>query len=586
MASATQPATLTKDVDSFNVQAGATVTYTVTYTTNAPVNQTVTFNDVLPAGVTFLASSYANVGTPQNPSFQVPLNLTAGQSFSFTYTAQVNANAPTYALLQNQISATIGGQPLTANDLGIIVTTNTLPTGISKVNSLLGNPPTVQVGDYVTYTIRVPFNGTFLDASNPHLGNICFSDTLPQGFSLNPTLYYQFPNAPILFFGLDNPVNVIGTELTYQSIDQSQVAIDGQTITISNIPLEFYITGGIFFLTYRVYVTATTPPCTFLQNNATISDCIDTPINLMDPNPPLIPCLSSGDTLTKSVTPATVSPGGSLLYTVTLTRSTTTALPNAIYTFTDQLPPGIVYQSSLYTNIGTDTAPIFQIPISNLAPGQSFTFTFNATATNTAPQSKPLQNTLTASDGTTTLTAQDTGVTILPAITKTNSLIGNPPTVKAGDIFTYTINLPSLAATTITDLLPQGLTYVQNSAQYQALNDSGNVLLTGTPQVTLNGQNPLFYIDASNLSVIPSSLTLTYQVQVASNAPQNTSLQNTANLVNPDGTTQSASDPNPPTVLPPTLSPTDTLSKSANPSTAQVGDTITYTVTLTKGGSS
>lgn len=147
--------------------------------------------------------------------------------------------------------------------------------------------------------------------------------------------------------------------------------------------------------------------------------------------------------------------------------------------------------------------------------------------------------------------------------------------VSAGDTFQWTINyigplVPS--PYTITDNLAP-FTLVPGSAAVTTTNSSGT---TTHPAVTTTGtpDNPIFTFTPPSADVFTS---LTFQV-TAPSVPTTTDFDNTAYLNGTYPATGSV------TVLADTsLSPNDVLSKDAFPSVANVGDFITYVVTLTKG---
>ena len=194
-----------------------------------------------------------------------------------------------------------------------------------------------------------------------------------------------------------------------------------------------------------------------------------------------------------------------------------------------------------------------------------------------------------------------------PAITKSVVATSEPftsdPDVAIGEIITFrvTVNIPegvtqASADPLITDVLPAGFEYVNGSATYYGVYDTGlssanygNLPTSATPITpTVNGQTLEFDLgtitntdnDSNNEQII-----VEYKVQVLNTADNNRGDAKTNNAYfnynNNDGNPQSITASSTMYIAEPDLS----VSKSANPTTV-TGGSVTYTAVITNNSSS
>ncbi|SHG53516.1 DUF11 domain-containing protein, partial [Pedobacter caeni] len=190
-------------------------------------------------------------------------------------------------------------------------------------------------------------------------------------------------------------------------------------------------------------------------------------------------------------------------------------------------------------------------------------------ATNPDPNVLPTDPHLECKNGTATESCNNIKynnvVTLINKITAVKSIVGNPATVKPGDVLTYNIILTNTDAlpktgVTVSDAVPSTLTAISAI-------DNGGVATGNT-------------INWTNLTVPANgTLTLSFKATVVANLPVGTiSIKNTASVIDPiDPTT-----PITPVVEKPTEGKiTAVKSIVGDPATVKSGDVLTYNIVLT-----
>ncbi|WP_333490450.1 DUF6923 family protein, partial [Bacillus mobilis] len=401
------------------------------------------------------------------------------------------------------------------------------------------------LGDILTYTVVINNVGIVEDATN-----VVFNDPIPSGTTFVPG-----------------------------SVTVNGIPTAGNPSV--GIPLGTIPAGGTVTVTFQVQIgTSTPPPSNPILNTAsvqgdntaqTFSNEVSTQINYA--------VLSS----TKSVDKAIANVGDTLTYTVTLTNTGNVSADNVL--FTDPIPNGTTFVANSFTINGVPQPganPGAGVNIGSIAAGASVTVTFQVTVS-AIPNPNPIVNTATTTfqytvdpnqppvDGTSTsnpVTTQVNNAT-LSSTKSVDKAIAN-----VGDTLTYTVTLTNTGNVSadnvlFTDPIPNGTTFVANS-----------FTINGVPQP---GANPGAGVNIGSIAA-GASVTVTFQVTVSA-IPNPNPIVNTATTtfqytVNPnqppvDGT--STSNPVTTQVNIAVLSST----KSVDKAIANVGDTLTYTVTLT-----
>ncbi|MEO3944660.1 hypothetical protein [Gorillibacterium sp. CAU 1737] len=276
--------------------------------------------------------------------------------------------------------------------------------------------------------------------------------------------------------------------------------------------------------------------------------------------------------------------GDTIRYTVTVTNTGTANATDMIVT--DSLPTGLTFVSGSVTVAGVSrpTGDITAgVPVGTLAPGASITVAYSARVTS-MPGTQLLVNTANASFNFQSVA----GGPITPAVIPSNGVTtpvyspilsmtktANTTNATVGSTVTYTIGVSNsgniAAATTVTDPIPTGSTFVQGS-------------------VTVNGASVPGANIASGVSVgsIASggSATVTFQVVVQS-LPSPPQLVNQASsaytFTVPDGRTSSGSAVSNTLTIPVAL-PNVTVVKSASVTDVAVGEPYTYTAVVANNG--
>jgi uncharacterized repeat protein (TIGR01451 family) len=315
----------------------------------------------------------------------------------------------------------------------VVTTITTATTGADLVTTKTG-PATVAPGGAITYTITTRNDGPNAAA------NVIIRDNIPP-------------------------------ETTFSSASDGGIFADG-VVTFPVIPSLAPGTS----VTRTVTVTAPNNAGTVVNRASNTSDTPDpNPANNDGSQPPAqvvttITIPASADVVVSKTGPATVNPGGTIAYTITLTNNGPDAATNII--IRDTLPPGLTFNNASDGGIFVNDVVIFPA-IPSLAPGTSVTRTVTATAPNSGgpfvnrvsstsdtPDPNPTNN-----DGSQPPLHQVT-TTLAPVITDVQVTQTGPTTpVNVGDNITFTsvvTNVGSVTANQVvfTNPLPEGVTFV------------------------------------------------------------------------------------------------------------------------------
>ncbi|PGT61686.1 hypothetical protein COD86_02090 [Bacillus cereus] len=542
---------------------GDIITYTITLpnTGNIPATNVIV-TDPIPAGTTFVPNSVTINGTVQpgvNPSGGIQVGtIAAGSTSTVTFQVQVNS-LPANGVIRNVGNVTFTYQPDPTKPT--ITTTNPTPPTTVPVNTAITNPiktadkTAVDIGDIITYTVTFNNDGTIPST------NVIFTDTIPAGTTFIPNSVV-LNNAPV-------PNSNPATGIPVGTINPGETKTLSFQVLVTQVPAGGVITNeASTTYTYQpdpnlppVTTTEPTTPTTVAVNTATV-------------NP------------TKSANRAFVDIGDTITYTISLQNNGTVPATNVI--LTDPIPNGTTFIPNSVTVGGVlqpNANPENGILIGTLNPNQATTITFQVRVIS-APPNGIIQNQGTVSS-TYVVTPSEPPVTkITPTpITETHvdtvivtpTKSANRQFVDIGDTITYTVtfqNLGTVPATNVnlTDPIPPGATFITNS-----------VTINGVPAP---GENPELSISLGTVNV-GETITVTYQVTVTSLPPDGTirnqasfTYQYQPNPSEPPVTTTTTT----PSVNIPINNPNPTTTKSADRQIADLGDTITFTVTFQNRG--
>lgn len=290
--------------------------------------------------------------------------------------------------------------------------------------------------------------------------------------------------------------------------------------------------------------------------------------------PPAVPALR----IVKTVDRTTATPGEVVGYQIVVTNvSTTTANP---VTITDQLPRGLIYVDNSIQALPnpptqvTNTGNTFTLTFGALAPGQAITVNYQVRVTPDAVNGTGVNTAQASAPGAATVTA-NAQIAITPPPPPLLQIVKtvDRATVVPGDVATYQVvvtNVSTVVATpvTVTDQLPRGFVYVDNSVQATPTQ----------PTQVVNTGSTLTFVFAS---LAPGqSITVTYRVQVTPDAVNGNGL-NTAQASTPGVPPITSAAQVTTGSLPPPALPQLQIVKTPNRTAATPGDVVGYQVVVT-----
>ncbi|EJP95938.1 DUF7507 domain-containing protein [Bacillus cereus] len=534
----------------------------------------IVFTDPIPNNTVFIEDSVRVGGVllpGVNPANGIPIgDIIAGDFINVTFRVQVvsipnpiftiGPGGPNSPVVNG---ASINYQFMTGPNLPLVsrsTTSNSVSTQINSgeivaVKSADKNFATI--GDTISYTI------TLNNPGNVTSQNIIFTDILPDGTTfISGTL-----------------INDSGTQ---------QIGNPANGIQIGNIN-----PGGTATITINVLVT-NIPSINPISNSSSVQFQ-----HIVDPSQPAITQTVSSNTVTttinsailttqKSADKSIVSVGDTITYTTTITNTGNTAATNI--TFTSAIPASTTFIPNSVTINGVQqpgAQPALGVNIPNIAPGQTVTVTFQVNVISIPPSSSIMGNdTILYSytvdpNGAPATTSTSTNIVTTPVLDAMITMVKSvdQTLVTLGDTITYTTiltNKGNTNATNITfiDLIPDGTTFITNS-----------VTINGITQI---GLNPNTGITIG--SIAPnSSISIAFQV-TATTTPVQNPIANSATA-----SYTFIADPNAPIVSRNVTSNTTFTtintatilsSKQVDKAYSHIGDTLTYTVTLTNNGNS
>ena len=299
---------ITKTDGVASVTAGTSTTYSITLTNNGPTDEPagVVITDTIPAGVTPSESEpdcalAAGVFTCTTAAV-----LASGDSVMYQLTLAVPAS---YALATLSNTAAITSWPVpdpdASNDSATDIDTVTISADLSIAKTDSADP--VDPGDSFTYTLTVTNNGPS-DASG-----LTVSDTVPAGFTIT---------------SVTSGAGVCGFAGQVATCTRASLPAGSTWVITISVDVDLLIPGGLYTDTATVSATSPDP---VPGNDSDSEGTLVTPV---------------GDlAVTKTDGVATVVPGTSTTYTITLANLGPTTVP-AGAVVSDSIPANTVGSES------------------------------------------------------------------------------------------------------------------------------------------------------------------------------------------------------------------------------------------------
>jgi len=512
------------------VNAGGSVTYTVTILNNGPVAATgIVVTDTLPGTATFVSASNGGVRSGLVVTWPTIATLASGASVSYT----VVVTAPASGTITNVAAATTTtNDPTPANNDGSGAgRASTTIAAVADLSVTKTGPAFVVAGGTVSYLITLRNNGPNTAA------NIVVTDTLPAG---------------VAFVSATGG----GTE-------------SGGVVTWPAIPT---LTNGAL----RNFTVVVTGPATGSFTNLAAAAATTADLNLTNNNGSAAASRvtstvsAAADLVVTKTGPTSAAAGTNVVYTITVTNNGPNPAPTVV--LRDSLPATGTFQGA--TGGASRSGRLVTWPtIASLASGasQSFTVTWRAPGTGTITNlafataatgdPDPTNN-----DGSAATSRVVTTITTAADVQTTQT---GPSSIVASGLITYLIttvnNGPNPATNVvITDTLPAGVGFVSASNGGTLV---GNVITWPTIASMANGASVTYTVVVTG----PATGSVTNVVASTATTPD-------AAPTNNDGSAAAAR------VTTTVGAPADLAVTKTGPTTAFGGDTLVYTIAVTNNG--
>ncbi|MER5866516.1 hypothetical protein [Kitasatospora sp. NPDC002040] len=551
------------------VMPGDRVTYTVTLTnTSAVPYPAATLSDSL-ANVLNNAT-YNNDATARNaagtavgaftatppPSLAWQGDVPAGATYTLTYSVTVRANATDGAALRNTVVSNTGTNCATGStdpDCSTSVPIVVVKVAVTKTSA----PAAPLPGDKVTYTITAVNSGS----------------TAYAGATIGDDLSG-------VLGGADYNNDATGK-------DGSGAVLTAPTYTAPRLSWTGPVpAGGRVVISYTVTVKNPVPAGkTTLTNAVTTNIPGQCPAGSTDPNCTTVTKLPRLD-VTKTAAPNPAKVGDTITYTVTARNTGDADYPGATIgdDLTDVLT-GADYNGDAAAKSGTGTAlaaPTYTAPrlswTGTVAKGASVVITYTVKATGAT--SRTLVNKVTASGSNCPPGSTDPACTsTVPLASVTVVKTSSPAAPKPGGTLTYTVTVSNTGQADYTGAtVNDDLSGVLGGADYN--NDATARTGTGTTLTPPTYTAPR--LSWTGTVAKGGTVVITYTVKVKNPVPAGrTTLTNAVTTNIPGQCPPGSTDPNCTTV---TRLPRLEVSKTATPTEAKTGDTVTYRVTARNTG--
>ena len=552
----------TADVQTANV--GDTLTYTVKLMNDEVASSAwkeVVLTDEIPDGMTFVDSSVYVDNDAAQHSFEnglltVPLgDIAADQTVTVTFKATVNSDMYNQTIYNTAVAEGTNGIVKDENgnetgkyedtDDGVYINKGDTAPYVEK----RADKPSAKVGDKLVYTVTL---GN-AEGAVYEIENAAMTDAIPAELDF-----------------VDGSVQVDGKIAVY-SYDNANGTLTvplGSIAPATEKTVTFSVTVNDAAYGKTVYNTAV-----MSGDNIPDTEGTDEGISVGDGK--------ARPSIEKTADKSSVQVGDKITYTLTLSNSETATVPVENAVVTDVIPSGLTFEygSVMLDGSGTsdftydENTRLLTVNVGSIEPDASRTVSFVATVNEDA-YNTTIQNLATlTSDNTEPVQDKDNGVVVADGMTDLSIVkSASAATAKVGDTLTYTVQVSNGAGAEVNirdavmqDTIPDGLTFRGNvtvdgySAAYQYDNESR------TLSVPLDAIAP------------GQTKTVRFDVLVNSSAYGMT-IENTA--VASGSNTPDTEDTDDGVTIEDGKADGHAGAKSANKTTARVGDTITYTITL------
>ncbi|OZQ66255.1 hypothetical protein CA600_11935 [Paenibacillus sp. VTT E-133280] len=538
-----------KSVNATDAVTGDILTFTSVLTNNSIATvSNIILSDPLPENAAFIPGTVIVGGITQPlavPSAGIPIG-SLGPGATATVTFEVRITMPIPSQINNQSSVSFTSGVFSGSSSSNITSTPVTQPQISLLKSAVdGDGDALVVGDTVIYTVVVSNTGNLA-------ANVTLTDNIPVGTVFNPN--------SVIVGGMPQPGAAPDTGIAVGSVAPGTSIPVSFSVNIVTLPSPQQISNQA-----SASFTFTPPDGRPLSGTA-----VSNTVTLQVSAPNIV--------VVKSSTSTSVAIGDTVTYNVNITNSGIEAVNSVI--LNDPTPTGAAFVTGSVSVNGVpfpNLNPSSGISIGTLAPGASTLVAYSVIVTSVPPTASLINKaSVTFTSGVFSGSTFSNTVTI-PVYQPNISVVKTASTNNAttGDAVSYTLTVSNTgnypASLIITDNIPAGTTFVPNS-----------VLINGLP---LAQADPSTGIPAGVIA--PGATTaVIFTVDI-------TSLPNPQQLVNqgtvaysftlPDGRTLGSSVLSN-TITIPISSPNLAVVKSTPTTSTTVGDTITYTVTITNNG--
>lgn len=535
-----------KTASTSNLTVGDSFNYSIQVNNSGNIAATVTLTDPIPAGAVFSTNSVIINGVPTpgvSPVTGINLgSIASGSNVTVTFVATVTS-LPDSRQLTNQAVASFAYTLPSGRTVAGSSSSNTVSIPVSLPNVTIVNSDNVDygvVGDIIRYTSVIRNNGTVA------VNNVVYVNPLP-------------PNTPFV------PGSVI---------------VNGTSFPLSNptagIPIGTLAPGAEVTVTFEVTITMPIP--SQINNQSTVSFTSGSFSGSSSSNTTQTPVIQPQISLIKTANTVNATVGDTVVYTVTVSN---TGNLEANVTVTDTIPAVTTFVPNSLVVSGVPqpgATPGTGIPVGIVAAGATAVVTF-AVVVNSLPSPQQLSNfatssfTFTPPDGR-TLTGTATSNTLTFPVSSPNVAVVKSTVSTAaavGDTVTYSILVTNSGIAPVnniqfSDPIPTGASFV-----------AGSVTINGVVQPA---SNPAGGISLGTLAPGTSS-TVTFSINVNA-IPPSGQLSNRSTVSFTSGAFSSTTFSN--TVVTPVFQPILSAQKTASTQNATVGDTVSYTITVTNQG--